>query len=108
MLSTFILFGPYRYNIDQYNAVLSNPQPIPLSVRISTANQYSVIAQDIRTADFILLGALSALAVTGIIEAQVNFVPERNFTRPRKLPAMLVPTFSPLQNGGEIGVFGRF
>ena len=32
------------------------------------------------------LGVLGALALTGILEAQIDFVAERSYTRPRKLP----------------------
>ncbi len=112
MLTTFVLFGPYRYNLDQYYSVISDPQRSEPSQRADLANQYALVAQDIRTADFILLGAFGALALTGIIEAQINFVPERTFTRQRKLPptkrVTLLPSFAPLPNGAEIGFFGRF
>jgi hypothetical protein len=111
-LTTFVLFAPYRYNLDQYYSVLSDPTPDESGHRIDTANKYSVVAQDIRTADFILLGALGAIALAGIIEAQVDFVPELRLERPRKLPARtwsVLPSFSPLPGAGaQIGLLGRF
>jgi len=110
VLTTLVLFGPYRYNIDQYNAVLNDPQPLPPSERVNTANQYALVAQDIRTADFILLGGLGALAIAGVVQAELAFEPERSFTRPRKLPqhASLLPSFTVLPSGAQIGVLGRF
>ncbi len=109
VLTTFALFGPYRYNVDQYYSVLNDPAPAVPSDRQNHANQYALVAQDIRTADFITLGVLGALVIGGIVEAQIHFVPERTYTRPRKIAASIVPTFSPLQGGGaQMGLLGRF
>ena len=37
MLTTVALFFPYRYNVDQYNAVFSDPSPLPPQYRIQLA-----------------------------------------------------------------------
>lgn len=110
-LSTFVLFIPYRYNVDHANAAMQLTQ-YSQAYRVNLSNQYALTAQDIRTADFIILGGLGAIMLTGIIEAQVNFVAERSYTRPRKLPdpapakigLRIRPSLVPLPGeGGTIG-----
>lgn len=59
----------------------------------------------------ISFGTWAALAVIGVIEAQVAFVPERRTVRERQLtgaPLSLQPLFSADARGGEIGIIGRF
>jgi hypothetical protein len=102
--ATCILFAPYRYNIDQSNAALNGPGT-PMS-RQRLADQYAAIAQDIRTADFIILGALGALAISGIVDAQIAFKPTITYTRKRNLS--LTPSFSPLPSGAALGLSGTF
>lgn len=105
VLSTCVLFFPYRYNIDQYNAARTGPgSPF---YRQYLANQYAAVAQDIRTADFIILGALGAIAITGIIQAEIAFKPTITYTRKRKV-SWLQPSFTPLPNGAAVGLYGAF
>ena len=108
VLTTFALFAPYRYNVDQYNAVLSDPTPATPHQRQTLANQYALIAQDVRTADLITLGVLGALIVGGIVEAQIDFRPSYEYQRPRKQKAALWPSFAPTSGGAQIGLLGRF
>lgn len=108
VLTTVALFAPYRYNVDQYNAVLSDPTPMTPHQRYTTANSYALIAQDVRTADFITLGVLGALVVGGIVEAQVDYRPSYEYQRPRKQKAAILPSFSPLPGGAQLGLLGRF
>ncbi len=108
VLTTFALFVPYRINIDQYNAVLNDPTPMTPNQRQSQANQYALVAQDIRTADFITLGFLGALIASGIIEAQIDFRPSYEYERPRKQKAFILPSFSPTSGGAQFGLLGRF
>jgi hypothetical protein len=103
-LTTVALFPPYRYNIDQYNAVLTDPAPLTPHYRQTLANDYALVAQDLRTADLITLGVLGALLVGGIIEAQVDFRASYEYQRPRKRGAWVMPSFSPL----SIGLSGGF
>jgi hypothetical protein len=103
--STCVLFFPYRYNIDQYNAALTGPGSP--NYRIQLAQQYAAVAQDIRTADFIILGALGAIALTGIIQAEIAFKPTLTYTRKRKVSGIW-PSFSPLPNGAALGLHGAF
>jgi hypothetical protein len=125
-LSTVILFFPYRFNVDHAAAAMQSTQ-FPPSYRVDLANRYIARAQDIRTADFIILAGLGALAITGILEAQINFVAEHTFTRTRVLPAAgaakpvpaktslrVWPSFTPLPGegggvgGAAVGLVGRF
>jgi TolA-binding protein len=105
VVTTCVLFFPYRYNIDQYNATLQGAGS--LSYRTQLADEYAAVAQDIRTADFIVLGALGALAITGIIQAEVAFKPILTYTRKRKVSAVW-PSFAPLPSGAALGLQGRF
>jgi hypothetical protein len=62
----------------------------------------------------IAFGVWASVSVIGIIEAQVNFVPERTTTRPRSIPPLptrppaLQPTVSIQSGGATFGVVGRF
>jgi hypothetical protein len=59
----------------------------------------------------ISFGTWAALAVIGVIEAEVNFVPERLTLRKRQLTGStptLRPLFSVDARGGELGIVGRF
>lgn len=107
VLTTVVLFFPYRYNVDQANAVFSDGS-LPPQYRIQLADQYAAVAQNVRTADFITLGALGALVVSGIVEAQIAYKPSFSYTRKRKA-ASLWPSLSPLPGAGAfVGVGGRF
>jgi len=103
---TCALFFPYRYNIDQQTAALTGPGTP--EYRQNLANQYAAVAQDIRTADFIVLGALGAIAITGIIQAQLAFKPTVTYTRKRKLSQSVWPSFAPLPSGASFGLHGSF
>ncbi len=93
-LSTFVLLFPYRFNVDHANAALQMTQFSPQK-RVALANDYAAVAEDIRTADFIILAGIGALALAGILEAQIDFVGERTFVRTRSLPPPSKP------NGGK-------
>jgi hypothetical protein len=112
ILTTVGLFAPYRYNIDQYNAVLTDPSPWSPFYRQRLANQYALVAQDLRTADLITLGVLGALMVGGIIEAQIDFRASYEYKRPRKKTSdaqnTIWPSFAPTNGGVQFGVLGRF
>jgi len=112
VLTTVALFAPYRYNVDQYNSVLSDPTPMTPNYRMTLANQYALVAQDIRTADLITLGVLGALVVGGIVEAQIDFRPSYEYQRPRKQKAQIfdqvLPSFAPTAGGVQFGLLGRF
>jgi hypothetical protein len=108
VLTTVALFAPYRYNVDQYYSVLNDPTPSTPHQRQTLANQYALIAQDVRTADFITLGVLGALLVGGIVEAQIDFRPSYEYQRPRKQKAWVLPSLAPTAGGAQIGLLGRF
>ncbi len=103
--ATFALIFPWLYNVNQFNAAVSGPGS--LQGRTNLANQYAVVLQDIRTADFILLSAVGALAITGIIQAELAFKPIVTFKRTRKL-GNVWPSFTPLPNGAALGLHGTF
>ncbi len=125
-LTTFVLFFPYRFNVDHAAGALQQTQ-FPPQYRINLYDSYAARAEDIRTADFIILAGIGALALAGIIEAQVDFVGERTFVRTRSLPQVgptapkpaktglrVWPSLAPLpaENGGIAGaaavISGRF
>jgi len=106
---TFVWFGVYRSEVDQYNAILNDPTPMTPHQRQTQANQHSLVAQDMRTADFITLGVLGALIIGGIVEGQVDFRSSYEYQRPRKQQkALLLPSFAPLSGGAQFGLLGRF
>ncbi|HEY1955905.1 MAG TPA: hypothetical protein VGH28_09830 [Polyangiaceae bacterium] len=107
VLTTAALFIPYRYNIDQANSVLNDPTPMPLDQRIKTYDLYAAVAQNLRTADFITLGALGGLVIAGIVQAELDFKPRFSYTRKRTLAVW--PTVTPLAgSGGFVGLGGQF
>jgi len=58
-----------------------------------------------------LVGAFAVTAIGGIIEANVNFVPEYSEIKKRPLPKVgsgILPFAAPVENGGVAGVYGRF
>lgn len=107
VLTTVALFIPYRYNVDQYNAVLQDKTPMTPNTRYSLANKYALVAQDIRTADLITISVLGALVIGGIVEAQIDYKPSFETKRPRK-KAALWPSLAPTAGGVQMGLQGRF
>ena len=102
VLTTVALFIPYRYNIDQANSVWNDPTPVPLHQRIELYDQYAAVAQNLRTADLITLGALGAIAITGIIQAEIDFKPRFSYVRNRQI------SVSPAISPGFVGLTGQF
>jgi hypothetical protein len=105
---TCVWFGVYRSEVDQYNAILSDPTPMTPNSRITAANFHARTAQDMRTADFITLGVLGALMISGIAEGQVDFRASYEYQRPRKQKAAILPSFAPIAGGAQFGLLGRF
>lgn len=108
VLATVGYFIGYRINVDQYNTILSDPTPMTPHQRQTQANQFALVAQDLRTLDLITLGVLGALMIGGIAEAQIDFRPSYEYQRPRKQKAVLLPSFAPIAGGAQIGLLGRF
>lgn len=108
VLATVGYFIGYRINVDQYNTILSDPTPMTPHQRQTQANQFALVAQDLRTVDLITLGVLGALIVGGIVEAQIDFRPSYEYQRPRKQKAWVLPSFAPTNGGAQIGLLGRF
>ena len=108
MLTTVGLFIPYRYNVDQANAVWNDPTPLSQRYRTALYDRYVAVAQNIRTTDLITLGALGALAIAGILQGEIDFKPSFVSTRKRKT-ATIWPNLSPLPGSGAfVGLGGRF
>ena len=108
LLTTVGLFVPYRYNVDQANAVWNDPTPLSLRYRTELYDQYAAVAQNLRTADLITLGALGVLAIVGIVQAEIDFKPSFTSTRPRQT-ATIWPNLSALPGSGAfVGLGGRF
>ena len=77
---------------------------VPAEERRSAAEAAEVSA---RYVNQISLGLLAAVAITGIIDAQVRFRPSRAFERPRPLPPD-VRQLDVSVGPGSIGITGRF
>lgn len=73
-----------------------------------TADAYDQRADDIRSVNLALAGAFAAVAVGGIIHANLAYVPETSETKKRELPALgkLTPTIAPSSTGVFIGITG--
>jgi len=72
-----------------------------LTARLGTAKDVNLYAT----------AALGIIAVAGIAQAELAFVPEVRETRPRplpKAPAAVLPTVSPSSSGVILGLVGRF
>lgn len=108
VLTSIALFIPYRYNVDQANTVWNDPTPVSLHYRTTLYDKYAAVAQNLRTADFITLGALGAVVIAGIVQAEIAFKPQVSYTRPRKV-TRLWPSLTPAPGGGAfVGLGGRF
>jgi len=83
-----------------------------------TAQLYQDRADNIRTVNLSLVGAFAAIAITGVVQANLAFVPERVETRNRELPplARITPVIAPVgrnetsaaPDGATLGVRGTF
>jgi len=73
-----------------------------------TADAYDQRADDIRSVNLALAGAFAAVAVGGIIHANLAYVPETSETKKRELPALgkITPTIAPSSTGVFIGITG--
>jgi hypothetical protein len=72
-----------------------------------TAQLYQDRADNIRAVNLGLAGALAAVAITGIVQANLAYVPERVETKKRDLPAVsqVKPVISPLFVGISGAIF---
>ena len=85
---------------------------------LRTAQLYQDRADNIRTVNLSLVGAFAAVAITGVVQANLAFVPEKVETRSRELPPlaritpMIAPAFrnetSAAPAGATLGVRGTF
>jgi tetratricopeptide (TPR) repeat protein len=78
---------------------------------LTETNEYIARANTVRDVNLVFAGAFAAIAITGVVEAQANFVPESVELRKRPLPsAWVLPTVAPTGDGrgGSFGVIGRF
>ncbi|MBS2020729.1 MAG: hypothetical protein JST00_48195 [Deltaproteobacteria bacterium] len=73
-----------------------------------TADAYDRRADDIRAVNLGLAGAFAAVAVTGIVQANLAYVPETTETKKRELPALgkIRPTIAPVASGVFVGITG--
>ena len=62
------------------------------------AQLYKDRADTIQTVNLSLVGALAAVAITGVVQANLAYVPEITETKKRELPpqSRLVPTLAPI------------
>ena len=82
------------------------------------AQLYQARADTIYTVNLSLVGAFAAVAITGIVQANLAYVPEISETKKRELPpqSRLVPLLAPIARsegtvipqGGILGVAGTF
>jgi tetratricopeptide (TPR) repeat protein len=83
------------------------------------AQLYKDRANTIQTVNLSMVGALAAIAITGIVQANLSYVPEISETKKRELPSesgRLVPTLTPIARsegsvipqGAMLGVGGTF
>jgi len=83
-----------------------------------TAQLYQDRADNIRTVNLSLVGAFAAIAITGVVQANLAFVPEKVETRTRELPplARIAPVITPVgrnetsaaPDGATLGIRGTF
>ena len=73
------------------------------------ADLYQQRADDIRAANLTMAGIFGAIAITGIVQANLAYVPERKETKKRPLPPLgkLSPVLTPTIGGGVyVGITG--
>jgi hypothetical protein len=85
-------------NAAQANVELDRHQP-------TLAGDYNKRAQEDSLAGNIFAGAFALVAVAGIIQAELAFVPEHREVRRRPLPPL---SLTPVAGPGSIGIKGRF
>ncbi len=83
-----------------------------------TAQLYQDRADNIRTVNLSLVGAFAAIAITGVVQANLAFVPEKVETKTRELPplARITPVIAPAfrneasaaPDGATLGIRGTF
>ena len=83
-----------------------------------TAQLYQDRADNIRTVNLSFVGAFAALAITGVVQANLAFVPEKVETKTRELPplARITPFLAPVgrnetsaaPDGATLGLRGTF
>ena len=70
---------------------------------------YKDRADTIQTVNLSLVGALAAVAITGIVQANLAYIPEISEVKKRELPqARITPVVSPTPSGFVAGVSGTF
>jgi hypothetical protein len=69
-----------------------------------TDQQYNDYAQQASTTGNLLVAGFALVAIAGVIEAQIAFVPERVEVRKRPLPALSLAPVSPIFTGTGIGL----
>ena len=111
VVGTGITVPMYAYNRGRAEDVASTND-------FRTAQLYQDRADNIRTVNLSFVGALAALAITGVVQANLVYVPETVETKKRDLPAVsrLVPIVTPVArsegsttpDGALLGVRGTF
>ena len=84
------------------NAALANDE---LNRHQPTAGGYNQRAQEDAIAGNIFAGAFAVVALVGIVQAELAFVPEHTEIRRRPLPPL---SLAPVVGPGTLGVVGRF
>lgn len=123
IIGTGVTFAMYRLDIARGAEALAADSTS--HDRLLQYQQYSDRAGNIRIVNLAFTGAAALAMVVGIIEAQINFVPDAATTKTRPLPAKpplpkrsawFTPTIAPLVTerngqldvGAQIGVAGTF
>ncbi|CAN5314211.1 hypothetical protein BH09MYX1_BH09MYX1_15500 [soil metagenome] len=125
IIGTGITFAMYRLDISRgADALVGNEGT--LRDRLGLYQQYSDRASVIRLVNLSLIGATALFMAIGIVESQIDYVPDTTTNRARPLPKMpplpqrtswITPTIAPMVSegrdgtlgvGAQIGLFGRF
>ncbi len=115
IIGSGVTFIMYRLDISRGAEVLAEDSTS--RDRLLLYQQYSDRAGTTRIVNLAFLGVAALTAAVGIIEAQINYVPDSVTSTKRPLPvkpplpvrnAWLVPTFVPIltEQGGRVGVGG--
>ncbi len=125
IVASGVLFVSYRLSVDSAYGALADDSTTSANYKTQVYNFYAHRAGDIRTADLVVLGALAATMIAGVVEAQWHYVPDIHGTRRRELPpdllgaptnpgdadkhgsaaagAWIMPTVTPLVGAGDRG-----